>query len=82
MSIDPAIVRFPQPKNQSRRVKLTTMPLDLLLFSYDELVAMTEETLSIWDQVCSENLEAARRKVANDDLPLFRRARTSGGAGS
>lgn len=70
--IDPAIIRFPQPKNQPRKVRLISMPTDLELFSYDELVAMTEETLSIWQQVCSENLEEARRRAANDDLPLFR----------
>lgn len=75
--IDPVIIRFPQPKNCPRRVRLINMPTDLELFSYDELVAMTEETLSIWTQVCSENIEEARRKAANDDLPLFRRPRTS-----
>lgn len=70
--INPAIIRFPQSKNKPRRVRLVGMPLDLELYSYDELVAMTEETLSIWGQVCSENVEEARRRAANDDLPLFR----------
>ena len=79
VDIDPAIIRFPQPKNRARGVRLISMPTDLELFSYDELVAMTEETLSIWGQVCSENVEEARRKVANDDLPLFRKAKASGG---
>lgn len=69
--IDPAIIRFPQPKNRTRRVRLINMPTDLELFSYDELVAMTEETLSIWNQVCAEKFAEARRKAANDDLPLF-----------
>ncbi len=79
VDIDPAIIRFPQPKNRTRSVRLINMPADLELFSYDELVAMTEETLSIWRQVCSENVEEARRRAAaNDDLPLFRRAMASG----
>lgn len=68
-----AMLRFPQPKHGPRSVKLIALSPEAVLFSYDELVSMTEETLTIWELVCAENTAEARRRAANDDLPLFGR---------
>jgi len=63
------LLTFPGRKNQPRSIKLAVP--DVELYSYDELVKMTGETLSIWDTVCQEKAESNRKRAANDDGPLF-----------
>ena len=75
--VELALVRFPTHKDRPRSIELTVPKIEL--FSYDHLVKMTQETLSIWDQVCEERSDVERRKAANDDAgPLFAQLKAKG----
>ncbi|USQ96515.1 hypothetical protein [Caulobacter sp. RL271] len=63
------LLTFPGRKHQPRSIQLSVPQVEL--FSYEELVEMTGETLAIWDQVCEEKAASSRRRAANDDGPLF-----------
>lgn len=79
--IELGFIRFPAPKDRPRSIELVVPQVELI--SYEELAAKTEETLSIWDQVCSEKSQTVRDKAANDDMgPLFgQRAKGDGTTG-
>lgn len=63
------LLTFPGRKDQPRSIRLSVPEVEL--YSYAELTEMTAETLSIWDAVCQEKAEQTRKRVANDDGPLF-----------
>lgn len=79
--IEFAILSFPARKNRPRDIKLEIVSV-AELFSYEELRAMTEATLSIWRKVCADRLSDQRGTAANDDDNLFgwaeRQARKGG----
>ncbi|MBN9319972.1 MAG: hypothetical protein J0I28_09830 [Caulobacterales bacterium] len=78
--IEFAVLSFPARKDHPRTIRLEFISQSDL-FSYEQLRGMTEEALSIWEEVCDERLAEQRKKAANDDDGLFGWASQQAGSG-
>lgn len=76
--LDLILMTFPADREGKRHIRLRSAA-ELELLPYETLVAKTEQTLLLWDQVCEERAAKAQGEAANDPGPLFRDKSASGG---